>query len=48
MAGPGIRYRELARVLACYFEVILAVPGEAELDNPPFVVWPYERNCWIP
>ena len=46
MAGPGIRYRELARVLACHFEVILAVPDQAELDDPPFVVWPYQRDCW--
>jgi glycosyltransferase involved in cell wall biosynthesis/SAM-dependent methyltransferase len=46
MAGPGIRYRELTRVLAQYFEVTLAVPCEPDMGNQPFEVWPYERDRW--
>jgi len=46
LAGPGIRYRELARVLARHFEVILAVPGQTTLEGLPFAVWPYQRGQW--
>ncbi len=47
MAGPGIRYRELARVLARTFDVTLAVPGDVEaLEAQPFDVWPYRRGQW--
>ena len=46
MAGPGIRYRELARVLARHFPVTLAVPDQADLDAQPFAVWPYHRAQW--
>ncbi len=46
LAGPGIRYRELARVLARHFEVILAVPGQTDLEGLPFAVWPYQRGQW--
>jgi GT2 family glycosyltransferase/glycosyltransferase involved in cell wall biosynthesis len=54
-AGPGIRYRELARVLARHFavdpsqgkrEVILAVPDQPDLENQPFAIWPYQRGRW--
>ena len=42
MAGPGIRYYHLARVLAREFEVILAVPGASSLASAPgFSVLPY-------
>ncbi len=43
MAGPGIRYRELARVLARHFPVTLAAPGAGHL---PFDVWSYQRDRW--
>jgi glycosyltransferase involved in cell wall biosynthesis/SAM-dependent methyltransferase len=46
MAGPGIRYCELARVLSQHFQVTLAVPGEPGLPDHPFVVWPYQRGLW--
>ncbi|MBN1888136.1 MAG: hypothetical protein JW850_09105 [Thermoflexales bacterium] len=50
-AGPGIRYRQLARVLAQHFAVSLAVPH----DLPPLPtparqgdlqVWPYTPGQW--
>lgn len=46
MAGPGIRYRELARVLAEHFRVTLAAPGETDLPGARFSVKPYERGDW--
>ncbi|MFN2224955.1 MAG: glycosyltransferase [Anaerolineae bacterium] len=46
MAGPGIRYRGLARVLARSFNVTLAVPGDSDLDDEPFALWPYRRDEW--
>lgn len=48
MAGPGIRYYHLARVLANEFQVILAVPGEASSENTmaPFQLRPYQRGQW--
>jgi glycosyltransferase involved in cell wall biosynthesis/SAM-dependent methyltransferase len=46
MAGPGIRYRELARVLARHFKVTLAIPGEPDMGAQPFEIWPYQRGCW--
>lgn len=46
LAGPGIRYRELARVLSQHFRVTLAVPGETDLSVLPFAVWPYQRDRW--
>ena len=42
MAGPGIRYTHLARVLAQEFQVTLAVPGECTLPSlPGFGVFSY-------
>jgi hypothetical protein len=46
MAGPGIRYRELARVLSRHFHTTLAVPGESDLVPSHVEVWPYERGHW--
>lgn len=48
MAGPGIRYRELARVLARHFRVTLAAPAPAnESDRIPAIeLWPYDLNHW--
>ena len=45
-AGPGIRYRALAGVLAQHFEVTLAVPGQAYAEGLSFAVWPYRRGEW--
>lgn len=45
-AGPGIRYRALAGVLARHFEVTLAVPGQADLEDLPFAICPYQRGDW--
>jgi len=45
-AGPGIRYRELAGVLARNFEVTLAVPGQTDPEGLSFAVWPYRRDQW--
>jgi len=44
MAGPGIRYWELARVLAQKFEVTLAVPGECSLPGEGFQVVSYRTG----
>jgi glycosyltransferase involved in cell wall biosynthesis len=46
MAGPGIRYRELARVLSRHFEVTLAVPGDTHLPSTDFHVWSYVPAQW--
>ena len=46
MAGPGIRYRELACVLSRHFEVTLAVPGDAHLPSTDFRLWPYDPTRW--
>jgi glycosyltransferase involved in cell wall biosynthesis len=46
LAGPGIRYRELARVLAQHLEVTLAIPYGSSLDDQPFKVCPYHRGRW--
>jgi GT2 family glycosyltransferase/glycosyltransferase involved in cell wall biosynthesis len=46
MAGPGIRYRELARVLSGEFRATLAVPNSADPGAAPFEVWPYHRGQW--
>jgi glycosyltransferase involved in cell wall biosynthesis/SAM-dependent methyltransferase len=41
MAGPGIRYWELARVLAREFRVTLAVPGNTSLAADSFALQTY-------
>jgi glycosyltransferase involved in cell wall biosynthesis len=48
MAGPGIRYYELARVLAQEFEVILAAPNEipAEMGGARLTLTTYDRGDW--
>jgi glycosyltransferase involved in cell wall biosynthesis len=44
MAGPGIRYWELARVLAHEFQVTLAVPGSTSLRGDGFDLQTYAPN----
>ncbi len=45
MAGPGIRYYHLARVLAREFKVTLAVPVASDLhSHPAFKVLPYHSG----
>jgi len=46
MAGPGIRYWELARVLARHCVVTLAVPEQSSLRGEGFFVQPYRRSDW--
>ncbi len=47
MAGPGIRYWELARVLAPQFHVVLAVPGDTSLRPPDDVrLRSYQPGEW--
>jgi glycosyltransferase involved in cell wall biosynthesis len=46
MAGPGIRYRELARVLAQDFQVTLAAPGETSLSMADVALWSYDPGQW--
>lgn len=47
MAGPGIRYWEMARALVQRFAVILAVPKGSDLiDGEEFSVWRYDRSQW--
>ena len=48
MAGPGIRYYHIARVLSKSFDVLLAVPQATAPDLPPtsFRTVTYQRNLW--
>src|SRR5688572_5656003 len=48
MAGPGIRYYHLARVLACALPVTLAVPGHStnDLALPGVTFAPYQPQEW--
>ena len=46
MAGPGIRYWELARVLARSFTVTLAVPWRCEIGATEFSVRVYQPGNW--
>ena len=46
MAGSGIRYQALARVLAKDFPVILAAPGNSHLSIEGIRFWPYEGERW--
>ena len=49
MAGPGIRYYHLARVLARQLPVTLALPGDAAptLDLPGVTLATYQPNEWM-
>jgi glycosyltransferase involved in cell wall biosynthesis len=46
MAGPGIRYWELARVLSHHFQVTLAVPEQADLSQGDVGLWTYVPGQW--
>ncbi len=46
MAGPGIRYWELARVLSQHMPVILAAPGPIDLESASVDLWPYQMEDW--
>ncbi|MEO7703027.1 MAG: glycosyl transferase, partial [Thermoflexales bacterium] len=48
MAGPGIRYLTLARVLARHCPLTFAIPNEppASLSSEPFPVRTYTRRDW--
>lgn len=47
MAGPGIRYYHLTRVLAAHLPVTLAIPGEETTGGDyPFAVAGYRRRTW--
>jgi glycosyltransferase involved in cell wall biosynthesis len=46
MAGPGIRYWQLARVLAGSCKVSLAVPWQSELQADQFAVQTYQPGEW--
>lgn len=46
MAGPGIRYWELAHVLARHVPVILAVPGVFDVDSTDISLWSYCPGDW--
>jgi len=41
MAGPGMRYSEMARSLSAQLEVTLAIPGETSLEIPGVRLAPY-------
>ncbi len=43
MAGPAVRYWELARVLSRHVQVTLAAPGEPTVSHPAFQVVGYRR-----
>ncbi|OQY27670.1 MAG: hypothetical protein B6243_12745 [Anaerolineaceae bacterium 4572_5.2] len=44
MAGLGIRYWELAKVLAKYVDVTLAVPSETDMQTDKFGIKTYNRH----
>lgn len=46
MAGPGIRYWELSRVLAQHFQVTLAAPRPVDVDASGVELWPYRSGDW--
>lgn len=46
MAGPGVRYWELARVLALHCQVVLAVPGSSALRSEGFELHSYRPGDW--
>lgn len=48
MAGPGIRFAQLARALAAHVDVTLAVPqnNADPLSNTPFQTHAYARGNW--
>ncbi|MCX7680609.1 MAG: glycosyltransferase, partial [Anaerolineae bacterium] len=46
MAGPGIRYFNLARVLSHHFPTILAAPGSVDCPADGFELWPYQPGQW--
>lgn len=46
MAGPGIRYLELALVLSHHFEVVLASPNDSDLEGTPLRLHPYRYGDW--
>jgi hypothetical protein len=45
MAGPGIRYWEMARALAVHASITLATPGQS-LEHEAFVSHVYTRRDW--
>jgi len=46
MAGPGIRYWEMANALSAEFDVALAVPDMTDLSSSGVSLWPYRRDDW--
>jgi glycosyltransferase involved in cell wall biosynthesis len=46
MAGPGIRYWQLAQVLSQHLRVILAAPDCIDLDTDLFELWRYDVEDW--
>ena len=46
MAGPGIRFLELARVLRQEFKVVLATPNDCELQEQGIHIHPYRYGEW--
>jgi len=44
MAGPGIRYFEMAKALASFFSVTLAVPNECDLKDLEFKITKYDSK----
>ena len=46
MAGPGIRYFEMAKVLSKHFKVILLTPNKSDIASPSITIKQY-RNSTI-
>ncbi|MDD5659103.1 MAG: glycosyltransferase family 4 protein [Actinomycetota bacterium] len=44
MAGPGIRFYELSRILANYCDVTLASPNRIDIETPGFKTVMYEKG----
>ncbi|HQE92795.1 MAG TPA: glycosyltransferase [Anaerolineae bacterium] len=46
MAGPGIRYWEMARVLRQSLPVVLAIPNPVQMSDVGVRLWPYQPGVW--
>ena len=46
MAGPGIRYWEIARILAQHCSVTLLVPNQCTLRTTAFIIQTYQMDDW--
>lgn len=44
MAGPGVRYFEMSKVMSEHFKVTLLAPDDCDIKNPNFKIITYDSN----